>query len=107
MFISIDYESAIFQAKKLESIANEYNEVLKCINGQLSAIDGIWEGSSAEAYKVKLNEYKQQNLKLQAELKQTANSIKQVVRIIQEADEAAATNSNSSGKVHGGSGRNF
>ncbi|MBQ8540528.1 MAG: WXG100 family type VII secretion target [Clostridia bacterium] len=106
MFISIDYASALLQAKKLENTADECAEILQCIEKQLSAIEDTWEGSAAEAYKAKLNELKQQNIKLQNEIRGTAASIKDVARIIKEADEAAASNSevSSSGRNHGGGG---
>lgn len=109
MFISIDYASALLQAKKLENTADECAEIMQCIDKQLSAIEGIWEGSAAEAYKAKLNELKQQSAKLQSDIRQTAGSIKEVARIIKEADEAAASNSEigSSGVSHGGGGRGF
>ncbi len=109
MFISIDYASAILQAKKLENVADECSEILQNIEKQLSAIEGVWEGSAADAYRAKLNEYKQQNLKLQTEIKNTADSIKQVAKIIRDADEAAASNTHisSSGETHGGGGKGF
>ncbi len=104
MFISIDYASALLQAKKLESTADECAEILQCIEKQLSTIEGTWEGSAADAYKAKLNELKQQNAKLQTEIKQTAASIKDVVGIIKKADEDAASNSNVSSSGHSGGG---
>lgn len=109
MFISIDYASALLQAKKLENTADECAEILQCIEKQLSAIEGTWEGSAANAYKAKLNELKQQNTKLQTEIRETAASIKDVARIIKEADEAAASNSDvgSSGGAHDGGGKGF
>lgn len=107
MFISIDYASAILQAKKLENVADEYSEILQNIEKQLSAIEGMWEGSAADAYKAKLNEYKRQNLKLQTEIKNTANSIKQVAKIIKDADEAAASNTQINSPSGGGGGRGF
>ena len=92
MYISIDYSNAVLQANKLAEIAEEYNSVLQIINKQMSAIQGVWEGNSAEAYKKKLSEYSQQNMKIQNEMKQTSYLIKQVARIIKEADEAASKN---------------
>lgn len=109
MFISIDYASAILQAKKLENVAEECSEILQTIEKQLSSIEGVWEGAAADAYKAKLNEYKQQNIKIQSEIRNTANSIKQVAKAIKEADEAAASNTHigSSGSSHGGGGKGF
>lgn len=115
MFISIDYASVLLQAKKLENTADECAEILQCIEKQLSAIEDTWEGSAADAYKARLNELKQQNIKLQNEIRGAAASIKAVARIIKEADEAAASNSeiSSSGRSHGdggssgGGGRGF
>lgn len=107
MFISIDYASALLQAKKLENTADECAEILQCIEKQLSAIEGTWEGSAADAYKAKLNELKQQNIKLQNEIRGTATSIKDVARIIREADEKAAANSaggSSGGRFRGSPG---
>lgn len=95
--ISIDYANALMQATRLNNTAEECAEILRGIEKQLSVVEGTWEGSAAEAYKVKLNELKQQNLKLQNELRDTAAKIKEVARIIKEADEAAAANSPISG----------
>ena len=66
MFISIDYASALLQAKKLENTAEECAEILRCIEKQLSVVEDGWEGAAAEAYKSKLAELKQQNTKLQS-----------------------------------------
>ena len=109
MFISIDYASTLLQARKLENAADDCADILQGIDRQLSAIDGAWEGNAADAYKSKLNELKQQNIKIQNELRQTAASIKDVARIIKEADEAAASNTHisSSDTPHGGGGRGF
>ena len=110
MFISIDYASALLQAKRLESSAEECAEILQCIERQLSVIDDTWEGSAAEGYKAGLEQLKQKNLKLQNELRQAASSIKEVARIIKEADEAAAANSEivaGGASGGGGSSRSF
>ncbi len=109
MFISIDYASTLLQARKLENAADDCAEILQGIEKQLSVIDGAWEGNAAEAYKSKFNELKQQNIKIQNELRQTAASIKDVARIIKEADEAAVANSHvsSSDTSHSGGGRGF
>lgn len=92
MFISIDYASALLQAKRLETAAEECAEILRNIEKQESTVEDTWEGSAAEAYKAKLAELKQQNIRLQNELRETAASIRDVARIIKEADEAAAAN---------------
>ena len=82
--ISIDYAAAIMKAKKLENIANECSNIIKDIDKQLSSLDEMWKGAASDAFKQKLQE------KTQAEIKKTANAIKEVARAIKAADEAAA-----------------
>ena len=69
--ISIDYAAAIMKAKKLENIANECSNIIKDIDKQLSSLDEMWKGAASDAFKQKLQEYKQENQKTQAEIKKT------------------------------------
>lgn len=67
--ISIDYAAAIMKAKKLENIANECSNIIKDIDKQLSSLDEMWKGAASDAFKQKLQEYKQENQKTQVEIK--------------------------------------
>lgn len=100
--ISIDYAKAILQAKKLESIAEECSENIQQIDKQIASLEGVWEGEASRAYIEKLNEYKTENQKIQNDIKNVAKSIREVARIIKEADEAAAANTPSGGGSGGG-----
>lgn len=95
--ISIDYVSTLAQASKLEGIAEECAQIITKLDKQLASIESSWEGEASEAFKAKLNEYRTQNIKLQNEMRQTASTIKQVAKMIKEADEAAAAASGGGG----------
>ena len=89
--ISIDYYNAVRQAKKLQNAAEQCDDAVNAANKVCSEIEQNWSGEAAEAFKLKINEWKKENIQIAEELRDVAQLIKMVAKQIKEADEAAAS----------------
>lgn len=88
--ISLDYLSAMNQAKKLDNVAEEYSSIISDIQRQLSEIEESWQGEASEALKNKLTEYLEKAKKTRSEINNTATKIRRVAQAIKDADDAIA-----------------
>lgn len=48
--IRVDYSNARAQAKKLQTVASDCNEVVRHLNSAINNVPNYWDGSSADAF---------------------------------------------------------
>lgn len=90
VMISINYEDAMRQARKLKTAANECEDAERAANNAYSQVCESWSGEAADAFKMKLEEWKRENSRLKEDIREVAELIEIVARRIKEADEALA-----------------
>lgn len=88
--ISINYLDAMNQVRKLNDAAEQCEDAERAVNKAYAEVCENWSGEAAEAFKLKLNEWKAENRKLKEDIRDTAQLIKRVAQQIKAADEAAA-----------------
>lgn len=88
--ISIDYFDAIRQANKLNYAAEQCENAERAANKAYAEVCESWSGEAADAFKVKIEEWKKENKRVMEECRDIAQLIKMVAKQIKEADEAAA-----------------
>lgn len=88
--ISVNYVDALAQVKKLQIAAEKCEDAERAANKAYSEVNDNWSGEAAEAFKIKIEEWKAENNRLKAEIRDVAQLIKMVAKKIKEADEAAA-----------------
>lgn len=88
--ISIDYLDAIRQANKLNNAAEQCENAERAASKVYAEVCENWSGEAADAFKVKIEEWKKENKRVMEECSDIAQLIKMVAKQIKEADEAAA-----------------
>ena len=90
MILNFNYDLALRQASQIEGVAGEMRRLA---SGQMSnaiaTIDSSWDGDTSNMFLRHCNETKQQIITRAVELENLAKRIRDVARILRDAEERA------------------
>lgn len=89
MKIRIDYDQVLRQAREIESVAVDLEEARKELRGIVSDIDANWDGEASNVYMQRCNRLEEYIREVSRDMNRVSATIREVVRIIREADERA------------------
>lgn len=88
--LKINFEKALQQAEELESIAKEIEDISNVtLEDNIGSISKKWTGENANKYIKKGSKVKEDIKNTAKKLKETANTIREIVKRDKEAEEAA------------------
>ena len=117
MILNFNYDLAIRQATQIEGVAGEMRKLANVqMTNAIATIDASWDGDTSNVFLQHCNETKQQIATRAAEFENLARRIREVARILRDAEERArremeifsgggSSGSSSSGGSSSGGGR--
>lgn len=79
----IDYNRCIVQANRLQSLANEYQNMYNYVNNLANNSVSYWQGQSNTAFRQRIEQWKREALAIKTEMESLSLAIKQVARQIE------------------------
>ena len=89
MRIRINYDQVIRQANEIESIAGDLDGVKKELQNIISDLDINWDGEASKIYLQRCTQLGEYVREVSRDMSRVSSTIKEVARIIKEADERA------------------
>ena len=84
--IQMDYNQAIREAKRLESVAEDCKNCSTLVDKLIRLVPTYWQGEAATAFIDELNEWKRENNSIRTEAKTLGSNIRDVAERIREAE---------------------
>jgi len=99
MILNFNYDLAIRQASQIEGIASEMRKLANGqMNSAISTVDASWDGDTSNIFLRHCNDTKQQIITRAGELESNAQRIRNVARILRDAEERARREMETIGK---------
>lgn len=87
MIWNFNYDKAIRQAEQIESVVGNMNTLANStLGGAIGAVNAAWDGASSDLFLRHCEETKEQILEKARQLAQAASKIREVARILREAE---------------------
>jgi uncharacterized protein YukE len=87
MIWNFNYDKAIRQAEQIEGVAGNMTTLANnTLSGAMGAVNASWDGASSDLFLRHCEETKGQILEKARQLVQTASKIREVARILREAE---------------------
>lgn len=83
--IRVDYSNARIQAKKLQAVASDCDEIVRQLNGINSNMPACWEGASADAFVLTVQARIREIKKIGND---AASAATQIIRVVEDLEAA-------------------